>query len=211
MKMELLSVQADILSRLADVMAAYNLPKEAWVELIFKRYLRLPDDVVNVFMTALPTPTQGMPMESQVVESNLKKASEAIKSVLDPDKAQISIRIKSAMEASEIDNFKPKKYRNASDVLGLTSIRQGDSIVVGETRLVAGCDFTTPTEAINASSKVDKTTLNESQRPKAQAILIKEDKEVAKDTSKKDQGSPQVFESNAENEQPWRRYTRLHK
>lgn len=211
MKMELLSVQADILSRLADVMAAYNLPKEAWVELIFKRYLRLPDDVVNVFMTALPTPTQAMPMESQVVESNLKKASEAIKSVLDPDKAQISIRIKSAMEASEIDNFKPKKYRNASDVLGLTSIRQGDSIVVGETRLVAGCDFTTPTEAINASSKVNKTTLNESQRPKAQAILIKEDKEVAKDTSKKDQGSPQVFESNAENEQPWRRYTRLHK
>lgn len=210
--MELLSVQADILSRLADVMAAYNLPKEAWVELIFKRYLRLPDDVVNVFMTALPTPTQAMPMESQVVESNLKKASEAIKQVLDPEKSQISIRIKSAMEASEIDNFKPKKYRNPSDVLGLSSIRQGDAIVVGETRLVAGCDFTAPTDAVNAKAKLDKTKLNENQRPKAQSILIKEDQgQTVKPSQEKDQGPSQVFESKTEDERPWRRYTRLHK
>jgi hypothetical protein len=212
MKMELLSVQADILSRLADVMAAYNLPKEAWVELIFKRYLRLPDDVVNVFMTALPTPTQAMPMESQdVVESNLRRASEAIRTVLDPDKSRLTIKIKSAMEASEVDNFKQKKYRNASDVLGISSIRQGDSIIVGETRLVAGCDFTAPTDAVNATIKVDKTTLNESQWPKPQNILIKEDgKETVKEKAS-DHGPPPVFESSAGDEQPWRKYTRLYK
>lgn len=54
MKMELLEKQASLLGILADVMQAYNLPKEAWIEVIFKRYMHLPDDVVHVFMTALP-------------------------------------------------------------------------------------------------------------------------------------------------------------
>lgn len=54
MKLELLRGQAEVLSVLGDVMDKYNLPKEAWVETIFKRYMHLPDDVTNVFATALP-------------------------------------------------------------------------------------------------------------------------------------------------------------
>lgn len=54
MKMEMLQMQSDVLARLAEVMDMYKLPKEAWVETIFKRYMHLPDDVVNVFITALP-------------------------------------------------------------------------------------------------------------------------------------------------------------
>jgi hypothetical protein len=54
MKMEMLQKQAEVLDILADVMDKYSLPKEAWVETIFKRYMHLPDDVVNVFITALP-------------------------------------------------------------------------------------------------------------------------------------------------------------
>lgn len=54
MKMEILSAQSDVLLKLGDVMEQYNLPKEAWIETIFKRYMHLPDDVVNVFLTALP-------------------------------------------------------------------------------------------------------------------------------------------------------------
>jgi hypothetical protein len=54
MKMEMLRMQAETLDILADVMDKYNLPKEAWVETIFKRYMHLPDEVVNVFITALP-------------------------------------------------------------------------------------------------------------------------------------------------------------
>jgi hypothetical protein len=62
MKMELLKGQAEVLSMLGDVMQTYALPKEAWVELIFKKYLHLPDDVVDVFITSLPAeiPTPGM-------------------------------------------------------------------------------------------------------------------------------------------------------
>lgn len=54
MKLEILEKQASVLQILGEVMTTYNLPKEAWVEVIFKRYMHLPDDVVNVFLTALP-------------------------------------------------------------------------------------------------------------------------------------------------------------
>jgi hypothetical protein len=46
-------------------MAKYNLPREAWVETIFKRYLHLPDDVVTMFVTALPNDIEQPSMESK--------------------------------------------------------------------------------------------------------------------------------------------------
>lgn len=55
MKMELLERQAQVLGVLGDVMEQYQLPKEAWIETIFKRYMKLPDEVVHVFLTALPS------------------------------------------------------------------------------------------------------------------------------------------------------------
>lgn len=64
MKLEMLRQQAEVLDLLADVMAKYGLPREAWVETIFKRYMHLPDDVVTMFITALPNDTQGPEMES---------------------------------------------------------------------------------------------------------------------------------------------------
>ncbi len=63
MKLEMLRQQAEVLDLLADVMQKYNLPKEAWVETIFKRYMHLPDEVVNIFLTSLP-PEMEQPMES---------------------------------------------------------------------------------------------------------------------------------------------------
>ena len=59
MKLEMLKMQTEVLDMLADVMAKYRLPKEAWIETIFKRYLHLPDDVINLFITALPAPSEG--------------------------------------------------------------------------------------------------------------------------------------------------------
>lgn len=53
-KMETLQAQTGVLQSFADVMTSFNLPREAWIDVIFKRYMHLPDDVVNVFMTALP-------------------------------------------------------------------------------------------------------------------------------------------------------------
>jgi hypothetical protein len=64
MKLEMLRQQAEVLDLLADVMQKYNLPREAWVETIFKRYMHLPDDVVTMFITALPNDIEGPSMES---------------------------------------------------------------------------------------------------------------------------------------------------
>jgi len=65
MKLEMLQSQAEVLDVLADVMDKYRLPKEAWIETIFKRYMHLPDDVVNAFITALPGEIEQQQQESK--------------------------------------------------------------------------------------------------------------------------------------------------
>lgn len=64
MKLEMLKQQAETLDILADVMEKYSLPKEAWIEIVFKKYLHLPDEIVNIFVTALPGEMEPMPVES---------------------------------------------------------------------------------------------------------------------------------------------------
>jgi hypothetical protein len=64
MKMEMLRTQAEVLDVLADVMDKYALPKEAWIEIVFKKYLHLPDEIVNIFITALPAEAEPVPVES---------------------------------------------------------------------------------------------------------------------------------------------------
>lgn len=208
MKLDLLSTQADILSKLADVMAAYNLPKEAWIELIFKRYLKLPDSVVNVFMTALPIPTEAPAFEAKGNPDNLKRIFETISLRLDPEKSQIMMNIKSIVEASHLDNHAKKKYRRASDVLSIPRIREGDGIMVGgEGRMIAGNSFEVSKEAIDGPKK----PLNENhQRTQMKPLFIKEAEEKP-EAPLQDQGSKPVFESGIENEPAWRKYNRLNK
>lgn len=72
MKMEMLSVQADVLQKLGDVMEQYSLPKEAWIDTVFKRYMHLPDEVVSVFLTALPSEIE---QNSEKEESRIRRAT----------------------------------------------------------------------------------------------------------------------------------------
>ena len=208
MKLDLLSTQADILSKLADVMAAYNLPKEAWVELIFKRYLRLPDNVVNVFMTALPSPMEAPAFEAKGNPDNLKRIFETIQSRLDPEKGQIMMKIKSIVEASHLDNHAKKKYRKPSDVLSVPRIREGDGIMIGgEGRMIAGNSFEVSKDALDGPKK----PLNENQqRIKMVPLFIKESTEKPQ-AQAQDQGPKPIFESDKDNEPAWRKYTRLNK
>jgi hypothetical protein len=211
MKLDLLSTQADILSKLADVMAAYNLPKEAWVELIFKRYLRLPDNVVNVFMTALPSPMEAPAFEAKGNPDNLKRIFETIQSRLDPEKSQIMMKIKSIVEASHLDNHAKKKYRRASDVLSVPRIREGDGIMIGgEGRMIAGNGFEVSKEALDGPKDGPKKPLNENQRTKMTPLFIKESTEKPQ-AQAPDQGPKPIFESDKDNEPAWRKYTRLNK
>lgn len=87
MKMEMLKQQAEVLEILADVMEKYALPKEAWIEIVFKKYLHLPDEIVNIFITALPGEMDAMPVESQQRKTKapytfrlIRQIEEAVKS-----------------------------------------------------------------------------------------------------------------------------------
>lgn len=71
LKLEMLGIQADVLQKLGDVMEQYSLPKEAWIDTVFKRYMHLPDEVVSVFMTALPSEIE----QQEQAESKIKKAA----------------------------------------------------------------------------------------------------------------------------------------
>jgi hypothetical protein len=73
MKLEMLGVQADVLQKLGDVMEQYSLPKEAWIDTVFKRYMHLPDEVVSVFMTALPSEIEQEASGKE--ESRIKRAA----------------------------------------------------------------------------------------------------------------------------------------
>jgi hypothetical protein len=64
MKLEMLEKQVDILQKLGDVVDKYSLPQEVWLEVIFKKYMHLPSEVVDAFMTALPPEAKG-PTESK--------------------------------------------------------------------------------------------------------------------------------------------------
>lgn len=63
-KVETLKAQTEVLAAMGEVMNTYGLPREAWIDVIFKQYMHLPDDVVNVFLTALPPESEGGQMES---------------------------------------------------------------------------------------------------------------------------------------------------
>ena len=58
LRLEILDKQVDILIKLADVTEKFKLPREVWLELVFKKYMHLPDELVHSFMKALPPEAQ---------------------------------------------------------------------------------------------------------------------------------------------------------
>ncbi len=66
MRMEVLEKQVDIMDKMADMLKKYNLESDAWIDLVLRKYMHMPDDVVNTLRTALPA-------EQQTTESTKKR------------------------------------------------------------------------------------------------------------------------------------------
>lgn len=64
LKIEIFSAQVELLTKLGDFFDKYRLSPESWLELIFKRFMRLPDELINTVLTSLPPPVSAS-MESQ--------------------------------------------------------------------------------------------------------------------------------------------------
>lgn len=132
MKMELLSIQADVLGKLGDVMEQYNLPKEAWIETVFKRYMHLPDEVVNVFLTALPGEVDQQE-EARKPTPNTSKLLQEIAAKLEsmPGSSRQAQQLRELIYADKLPkpDEGPRKKMSAESVLAAPNMKEKDIIV----------------------------------------------------------------------------------
>jgi len=131
MKMEVLTAQTGVLAALGDVMDKFKLPREAWIDVIFKRYMNLPEDVVNIFATALPPEVEQQPMESIIGKKPMStsKIISEIDKRIGPNNEALRARILEAF-----DGKKPKfvkKYKTIESVLGHSNMKTGGSVQTG--------------------------------------------------------------------------------
>ncbi len=54
LRMTVLDKQVDILDKMADMLGKYNLDKDAWIDLVMRKYMHMPDDVINALRVSLP-------------------------------------------------------------------------------------------------------------------------------------------------------------
>jgi hypothetical protein len=132
MKMELLEKQAGVLGVLGDVMDQYQLPKEAWIEVIFKRYMHLPDDVVHVFLTALPAPVGQDASESRKTNAPstmklLRKIEEKVSRT--PGAGELITQLKEVVYGDEIRARKRTRKHSVNEVLTAPRLKERDVII----------------------------------------------------------------------------------
>lgn len=154
MKIDLIRSQADVLAALGDVMQQFNLPKEAWIELIFKKYLHLPNEVIDVFITSLPPEMQAM--ESRQPAPSERVLLETIRSRLSMHQSTVNSLKMQARRfhglITEGDTPKPTVYKKR--------IIYMPESYVNDTVKVSNEDKTS--WKINATSKAKKMALTES-------------------------------------------------
>lgn len=136
MKLEMLSMQADVMLKLANVMKEYSLPPEAWVETIFKRYLHLPDDVVNIFITSLPAPVEGADaMESKKKKKPAPYAYKLIRRIEeqsknDPELGRLLGDVRTCLTGVDEHKVEPRKrFRKNDAVTDMPKLESMDIIV----------------------------------------------------------------------------------
>lgn len=133
MKLEMLKMQAEVLDILADVMAKYRLPKEAWIETIFKRYLHLPDEVINLFITALPAPTEGDAMQGEALRSD-STPSKLIKifeqeAARNPKLGALAEKMRNTWRKGVINEGVKKASRDVKRIIEHAEMKSGDLVI----------------------------------------------------------------------------------
>ena len=133
MKMELLEKQAAVLQTLGDVMEQYKLPKEAWIETIFKRYMHLPDDIIHVFMTALPAEI-GQEQQTESKKASAPYTFKLIRQIEEklaktPGAAAMIQQLREVVYGDEPRARRAVAKRKVSEVLNPPIVRPNDVII----------------------------------------------------------------------------------
>jgi len=186
MKLDVVKSQADILMQLGEVMKQYGLPRESWVELIFKRYLHLPDDIIDVFMTSLPPEIEaGGAMEGVAHRINPGERAilEHIGRALRPHQhlvASLKQKVRALQEMSEVPDVRWQKATKL--IICMPQLKTGDSAVM---------DVKESASAVT----VDQTA----EKAKAKVSIVED---------KKSEDADSTIDLNGVQQPPWRRYIR---
>lgn len=131
LKMETLKMQAEVLDLLGDVMDKYKLPKEAWVEVVFKKYMHLPDEVVNVFITALPEPIEPAVGESRKPAPGTRRILEEVEKRIGqtPEGSRLMSQMRQVLREEKLRPPRLPRYRSVQEVLNAPNMAAGDMVV----------------------------------------------------------------------------------
>lgn len=133
LKLEMLGMQADVLSKLGDVMEQYSLPKEAWIDTVFKRYMHLPDEVVSVFMTALPSEIEQQDQQESRIRkaapSTLKLINEIHEKISRTPGAADAVRMLKEVVYKEKLLDRPHQKWTLERVMGRGSLKENDVVI----------------------------------------------------------------------------------
>ena len=171
MRMEVLEKQANVLNILSDVMKNYNLPKQAWAEVVFKKYMHMPDEVVDAFMTALPA--EDIP-EGKKPAPRIGRLLKEIEDRL-PKSTPAFVELKKSLYGDDrnVSNKRfTKRYRTAEDVLKLPKMEAGD-IIYGTNSQLKVSQIDEADKVHGRSSKLEPLVESAPAAPLAEAVAPK--------------------------------------
>lgn len=135
-KMEILNAQTDVMVKLADVMDKFQLPHDIWIDLIFRRYLKMPDDVVDLIITSLPPESQSEALKAKRNAPKTSAVITEIEAILGRDKSfkrkldELSYGERNTRRCIMAETRrKQRQYGTPAAVLGQTKLQENDTIV----------------------------------------------------------------------------------
>jgi len=137
LRLEMLRTNAELLDLLADIMDKYNLPREAWVEVVFDKYLKLPRDIVDVFITTLPSEIEAEESYSKPTPPTsllLREVSKALSSQV--GKVIVDSLKDSVRNYVELDDSRFSRVTFGG--LDVSRAVKGDIIAMGDKDFVVG-------------------------------------------------------------------------
>jgi hypothetical protein len=140
MKIELLSKQTEVLSALGDIMPKFGLPKEAWIDVVFRKYMHLPDEIVDAFLTALPAEVEpaveSLSPEQKLVNRLKPTVHASSKLIVEELVKKIGAEKEGVLhDMQDILHgripHRRQRYRTQLDILRPATLSEGDLIVAG--------------------------------------------------------------------------------
>jgi hypothetical protein len=113
--------------------------------------MKLPDEVVAVFQTALPA--EGGKEESKKISPNTKVILEHVRKTLGPERSHVMSQITDVLDG-KAPSKKNRRYRNIQEVLQSSKLKTNDTIASGFGQLNPLNEFKPMTESSSVTEEL---------------------------------------------------------